>query len=244
MNKKLIISITTGIWIFALCFVTTLLLANLYIRYQKGQLNSDYLQKIERSDKYSDYFFKRAAKVYVDDTRAIASSWFYKNRYWMTARHVCDYFDRVEMPKPQIELGSGKRELIVRWKVSQVADLCVFETSESDDSLQRPELGLPDTQNLFLPNEIIVTSGFPDADEYELRAGRVIGERVIHIAGFDYIEQRVDIWVEPGMSGSAVYEANSKRVVGVISASDGRYGYIVPLNQLKTFLSEIEPELN
>lgn len=244
--KKWAMRLLIGSWAVIFLFVISLLAYSIQNRKERAAENKQYMERVERSDKYSDYFFKRTAKVYVDWSRPIASAWYYKKNYWVTAKHVCDYFAQVEGSRPNIELSNNERQLIIAHIVSSEAlntDLCIFKVQNDEVGIEPAQFGIVESQNLYLPEELLVTAGFPGADVYQMRAGKVVGEMVIPIEGREYLEQRVTIWTEPGMSGSAVYESCSKKVVGVVSASDGRYGYIIPLNQLVQFLREVEPAL-
>lgn len=204
-----------------------------------------------RSDRSSQNLFERAARVMLEPTRPIASAWYYRDNIWITNRHVCEAFEEYKAQFPSIQVAAnGSTIPVTSYIKSRVSDLCAMAVLASGYAmnLKLPTLANPETIDLITNSKTIAAAGYPQAEKYQLRVGYSAGERQISLAEFGDAREgseevlllfnSLNMVVEPGMSGSAVYDTSTGEVVGVIAAMDRRWGYMVPVSSVIKFLKE------
>lgn len=178
----------------------------------------------------------------------------------LTNAHVCQVVKYGGLVSTDTKQGS-----VTSYKVSEVHDLCIINTNvnlgaKTEVAEEAPELYSPAvvsghpqllptviTKGTFSGKEIIdIMTGMRECTKEDLENG--LGILCVFLGGIPVIKtyqsQVISATIQPGSSGSAVYNTEGK-IAGLVFAGAGQlsYGHIVPLEYVRNFLENELPAL-
>jgi len=96
---------------------------------------------------------------------------------------------------------------------------------------------------------LVITSGFPYGDQMTTAFGRVLDENFLHKLGTPHIDYAVDVPLEPGQSGSPVFQVSIERtsagpdvrftLIGLMHARGSGSHLMVPFPLWSSMLNEL-----
>jgi hypothetical protein len=229
LNKALkeIVWVERALFILAVAFIVGVV-------YKFG-FSSPKLMKVT----YLDQLRAGTFRVQVGESgRATAA--YIGNNFALSAGHVCDQEVTSAMKvvdfKERVYSIDGYHS-----SLEQERDLCVLHIVEPVENLFT--FTLPEKETVTI-SKYVYLPGWAGGRFYSVRYGMVNGEYTLPISMDPFglflalfKVQMVDIPMEPGGSGGAALQEDGK-LVGIVSATDGKTTLIVPLNTIHSFLDD------
>lgn len=181
--------------------------------------------------------------LYVKSPTMRASAVYFHDNLVLTARHVCEAINEAYL----VDFSKKTYRILKVFMAKEPeVDMClmIVESWDPKQPIKLPGVTIPGGYNNEVGERMFI-AGYSGGLYYSFRTGTVWSNQLVTVAdgksaeGSLFVENLVDVLIEPGGSGGGGFNMNGE-LVGIASVGSASGGGLVPLNQINAFLKTLK----